>query len=114
MVTIVKPYEPEYGDPIEFETGTTLEVGRESEMYPDWFWCRAPSGREGWVYKSFLNRAGNVATGVASYSSRELSVAGGERGRIVHWIGDWACIRLDNGVEGWIPQECVESLKVDS
>ena len=41
---VTKPYTAQYPDPIEFETGTLLNVEREDTEYPGWLWCRAPSG----------------------------------------------------------------------
>jgi SH3-like domain-containing protein len=104
---VTKPYAAQYDDPIEFEAGALLNVEREDAEHPGWLWCRAPSGKEGWVHCSFVNRAGENATGIAAYSAKELSVVGGESVHIIRWLDGWAYIRLENGVQGWIPQSHV-------
>src|SRR5215813_2499276 len=101
---VVKPYVAQYSNPIEFALGELVELQREDAEYPGWWWCRAPSGKEGWVHESFLERSGNTARGLSAYSARELSVSGGERGRIIHCLGGWVCLRLESGLQGWLPE----------
>ena len=104
---VTKPYAAQYPDPIEFEAGALLKVEREDTEYPGWLWCRAPSGKEGWVHNSFIDRVGQNATGTATYSAKELSVTAGDDGYIIRWLDGWAFIRLESGVQGWIPQSHV-------
>jgi hypothetical protein len=101
---VVNSYVAQYANPIEFAAGEWIEVEREDPEYPGWWWCRASSGKEGWVHCSFLGRSGKSAKGLSAYSARELSVVGGERGRIVHWLAGWVCLRLESGLQGWLPE----------
>lgn len=107
-VEVTKAYEAQYSDPICFEAGAVVQVGRQDPEYQGWFWCRAPSGKEGWVHRSFLAASVGTTTSVHPYFARELTVVGGERGTLVHLLDGWVYIRLDNGGEGWIPQSHVQ------
>jgi SH3-like domain-containing protein len=102
QVEIIAPYTSQYPDPIHFTAGEMLQVGREDPEFPDWFWCRTQTGKEGWVHRSFLN--GSAGEAVADYSAHELTVSGGERGLLLQRLDGWACLRLDGGEQGWIPE----------
>ena len=109
LVVTTKPYAAQYSDPIEFGSGTALQVEREDPEYPGWLWCRAPSGKQGWVHHSFIDRNGNDATAVAAYTAQELTVAEGIRGRVIHSLDGWAYLELDSGQKGWLPETHLES-----
>jgi SH3-like domain-containing protein len=109
FVEVIKAYQAQYSDPISFDAGTTVEVERGDPEFPGWFWCRAPSGKEGWVHRSFLAATSGTTTGTRHYSARELSVSGGERGALLEMLDGWVRIRLDSGEEGWLPESHVHS-----
>ncbi|MES2707443.1 MAG: hypothetical protein V4726_12675 [Verrucomicrobiota bacterium] len=77
--------------------------GREDPECPGWFWCRALSGREGWVHHSFLAARTGITVSVRAYSARELTVIGGERGSLLRTLDGWVYLRLEGGDEGWLP-----------
>ena len=107
FVEVIKAYTSQYPDPICFDAGAVVQVEREDPECPGWFWCRAPSGKTGWVHRTFLAACAGTTTSVHAYSARELTVAGGERGTLIRSLDGWACIRLGTGAEGWIPQSHV-------
>ena len=109
FVEVIKAYQAQYSDPISFEAGTNVKVERADPEFPDWFWCRASSGKEGWVHRSFLAATLGTTTGTRAYSARELSVSGGERGALLESLDGWVRIRLDSGGEGWLPESHVHS-----
>ena len=108
QVTVSRAYMSQYPDPICFEANVPVQVERADSEYPGWFWCRAPSGREGWVHRSFLAAGAGTTTSVRAYSARELNVTGGERGTLVEQLAGWVFIRLDTGEEGWVPETHVQ------
>jgi SH3-like domain-containing protein len=108
FVTITKTYTSQYRDPISFDAGAPVQVERADAEYPGWFWCRAPSGKEGWVHHSFLAKCSGTTTSVQAYSARELTATAGKQGRLIHLLDGWAYVRLDTGDEGWIPQSHVQ------
>ena len=103
-VEIIAPYSSQYPDPIRFAAGELVEVGREDGEFPGWFWCRSQAGKEGWVHQSFLDGVAGEAIAVADYSGNELTVSGGEQGLLIQLLDGWACVRLDAGDQGWIPE----------
>ena len=106
---VIKPYTSHYPDPICFEVGAVVHVGRGDSEFPGWFWCRAPSGKEGWVHGAFLAAPTGTTTSIHAYSARELTVAGGEWGTLMQSLDGWAYLRLDSGEEGWIPESHIDS-----
>jgi len=109
LVEVIKAYEAQYKDPISFERGVTVQVLREDSEFPNWFWCRAPSGKEGWVHRSFLAEAAATTKSTRPYSARELTVNGDESGTMIESLDGWIYVRLDSGVEGWLPQSHVRA-----
>lgn len=106
-VTVAQAYTSQYSDPICFAANETLQVERADSEYPGWFWCRAASGKEGWVHRSFLAATAGTTTSVRAYSGRELTVAEGEQGVLVESLDGWVCLRRESGEEGWVPESHV-------
>ena len=87
MVTeVIETYTAQYDDPISFDAGVAVQVLHGDSEFRGWFWCRAPSGKEGWVHQSFLDDAAGTTKSTQAYSARELSVSGGERGCVLRWV----------------------------
>ena len=104
LIKVIKPYTAQYPNPISFDAGATVHVERDDPEHPGWFWCRASSGKAGWVHRSFLEACSGTTTGLLAYSARELTVVGGEHGTAIHQLDGWVYVRLDTGTEGWLPQ----------
>jgi SH3-like domain-containing protein len=108
-VVIIETYRAQYDDPIAFCAGETIEVQRADPEFPEWFWCRAPEGKEGWVHFSYLSQTTGPATAVHDYSAQELTVTSGEEARLVRTLGDWAYLALADGRCGWVPDKIIEA-----
>jgi SH3-like domain-containing protein len=93
-VEVIKAYKAQYKDPISFERGVIVQVLRGDSEFPNWFWCRAPSGKEGWVHQSFLADTAATTKTTQPYSARELTVNGGELGTKIESLDGWTYIRL--------------------
>lgn len=102
-ITVAKAYTSQYPDPISFDASAVVLVVREDPEFAGWFWCREPSGKEGWVHRSFLSACSGTTTSSHAYSARELTVVEGECGTILQSLDGWAFVRMDSGDEGWIP-----------
>ena len=103
-IEITTTHTSQYPDPICFAAGEAVQVGRSDPQYPGWLWCRASSGKEGWVHHSFLAAQQGTTTSTHAYTARELTVAGGERGTLIRDLDGWVYVRLETGEEGWVPQ----------
>jgi SH3-like domain-containing protein len=108
-VVIVEAYRAQYGDPIAFRAGETVDVHRADSEFPEWFWCRAPGGKEGWVHFSYLSQTTGQSTAVCDYSAQELTVAAGDEARLIRALGGWACLALEDGRSGWVPDKIIQA-----
>ena len=101
---IIREYTPQHPDPLYVVSGESVSVGREYHEFPGRKWCRAASGREGWVPVELLSDAAAAETAVISdYSSRELAVKPGEEVTVEDARHEWLLVRNSQGKRGWIP-----------
>jgi SH3-like domain-containing protein len=103
-VYIKKDYTAKYPDAIEFDAGAAVRVEREDPEFPGWYWCRVPSGKEGWVHRSFLAATAGDTVGLHDFSGREITVVAGERAVVVFILDGWAWVKPVRGGDGWIPK----------
>jgi hypothetical protein len=108
-VVIIEAYRAQYGDPIAFCAGETVDVHRADSDFPQWFWCRGPDGKEGWVHFSYLSQTTGQAKAVCDYSAQELTVAAGDEARLIRALGGWAYLALDDGGSGWVPEKIIQA-----
>jgi hypothetical protein len=111
-VIVREAYVAQYGDPIAFRQGDTVHVHRADTEFTEWLWCCGQDGKEGWVHRSFLSQSSGPAVGVSDYSAKELTVAVGERGRVIRVLDGWAFVELDGGRVGWVPERALNILKI--
>jgi len=104
---VLRQYRPQYEHPIELTAGEKVRVGREDDEYPRWKWCRAASGREGWVPVELLSQQNEQTIILEDYSSRELAVDSGEEVEIEDECHGWALVRNTREERGWIPSSHV-------
>lgn len=108
LVVVRTAHRTAYPNPIRLRVGDAVVVQRADDEYPGWHWCTGPDGAEGWVHESCLSTTTSPAAAVRNYSAVELTVAGGERGRVLETLGDWAYIQLEDSRVGWIPSKNIE------
>jgi SH3-like domain-containing protein len=108
-VVIIETYRAQYGDPIAVRAGETVDVQRADPEFPEWFWCRGPDGKEGWVHFSYLSQTTGRATAVCDYSAQELTVAAGDEARLIRALGGWAYLALDDGRLGWVRDNIIQA-----
>ena len=82
-VIVREAYTAQYGDPIAFRQGDLVQIQGADAEFTEWLWCRGPDEREGWVHRSFLSQSSGRAVATSDYSAKELTVAAGERGRMI-------------------------------
>ena len=103
-VIVGEAYAAQYGDPIALRQGDVVRVERADAEFTEWLWCRGPDEKEGWVHCSFLSQPCDRAVALANYSAKELTVAVGERGRMIRVLDGWAFVELGGGRIGWVPE----------
>ena len=110
-VIVREAYAPQYGDPIAFRHGDKVQVQRADAEFHEWLWCRGPDEKEGWVHRSFLSQPRGRAIALADYSAKELSVAAGERGRMIRVLDGWALVELEGSRVGWVPERVLDAFR---
>jgi SH3-like domain-containing protein len=102
-------YKVQYPNPIQVRAGESVQVEREDDDYPGWFWCRAADGREGWMPCELLSRQGAVARALQDYSAKELAVQPGDEVEVEEVRHAWVLVRNAKDERGWIPKSHLES-----
>lgn len=99
---VVSDWTAVYADPITLAAGDTLTVVKGDLEWPEFVWCVAADGREGWVPRSFVDATVVPARARRAYDARELTVRVGDAVRVLESIGGWSWCALGNR-SGWIP-----------
>lgn len=108
----IKEHKSNYPNPIEFRLHDQLEVGSEDIEYPGWIWVWTPDGNEGWAPKEYIEFRDGFKRGIAKsdYCARELDVKVGDRLQIENTLCGWHYVINAQSENGWVPQECVQSV----
>jgi hypothetical protein len=107
-VVIIETYRAQYGDPIAFRAGETVDVQHADPDFSEWFWCRGPDGKQGSVHFSYLSQTTGQATAVRDYSAQELTIAAGDEA-LIRTLGGWAYLALNDGRFGWVPDNIIRA-----
>ena len=107
-VVVIEAYRAQYDNPIALRAGETVDVQSADSDFPEWFWCRGPDGKEGWVHSSYLSQTTGQAKAVRDYSAQELTVAAGDEARLIRTLGGWAELALNDGRIGWVPDNIIQ------
>jgi hypothetical protein len=91
-------------DPVVLAAGDRVTVGRRDDTWPQYRWCIAPDGREGWVPDDVLEEKPEGWAAALPYSARELTVRTGEQVEAIRFMADWWWCRNTAGDEGWVPE----------
>jgi hypothetical protein len=105
---VITRHRSQYPDPIRFEKGDALTLGRRDDEYPGWIRVVIPSGNEGWAPESYI-RIEAPTSGVATraYTARELNTEVGERLSYKSELNGWLWVENTKGESGWVPKETV-------
>ncbi len=90
------------------DKGETLDVGKEDDEMPKWYWCKNNAGLEAWIPETHIAIKGKTAIFNQPYNSTEHNVKPGE---IVQFIGEslgWIECLNSEWKYGWIPLTKVE------
>jgi hypothetical protein len=110
-IIVREAYATQYGDPIAFRHGDPVQVQRADTEFTEWFWCHGPDEKEGWVHRSFLSQSSGRAVATSDYSAKELTVAVGERGRMIRVLDGWALVEIDGSGVGWVPERILDHIE---
>ena len=99
---VLKTRPVQYTDPVAFEPGDSLRLGKHDSEYPGWIWATSVNGKQGWIPESYVSVAGDVGTALRSYTAREIAVTEGDIVSVEVELLGWAWVRRQNS-DGWMP-----------
>lgn len=109
QVRVVTACTREQVQEIRFRTGDSLAVGHRNQQHPAFVWSATEDGHHGWVPEDYIEVVGGRdAVARRDYDSTHLTVSSGERLEAVEQVGDYLLCRNAAGVEGWVPEACVD------
>lgn len=102
---VTAAWEASHPDPIVLAAGDRVAVERRDSPWPEYRWCAAPDGREGWVPAEILTETAAGWVAALPYDARELTVEAGDIVEAMRLLAGWWWCRSSDGSEGWIPAE---------
>ena len=105
---VIKDHKSTNADPLIFEKGDTLGVGKEYSQnpnWPNWIECTSDKGQRGWVPKQYLKVSGKTGTALCDYTANELNVKVGDEITIYKFANGWAWAKSSKDEYGWVPIE---------
>jgi len=110
-ILVSKSYSIQYDNPIQLRVGDHVRLGEEESdpEWKGWIWAETDT-HKGWIPMQILEMAKDrtTATVLQAYSAKELDVEEGTLIFALHSLNGWTWAkRLDNGEEGWIPNNIV-------
>jgi hypothetical protein len=73
-----------------------------------WTWCRGADGREGWVPDAWCVVESGGWRLLRDFDAMELSVAAGDRLRLIHSESGFVFVETTDGATGWLPDAVLE------
>lgn len=109
---VTRDYQSQYPDPIAFQVGETLTLGRQDDEWPGWVWCTSTAGKSGWAPEQFIERHGEIGSARRNYTARELTVRAGELLDLYELLNGWYWARSAAGETGWVPARNISVLSL--
>lgn len=105
---VIRGYRSPYPDPIVFQEGEQVKIGREFKEDPDWknwVWCEGKDNKKAWVPKQYVDIDGPNGTFNKYYNAMELTVQVGEELTVHEIINGFGMSEKTNGERGWVPMK---------
>ena len=94
---------------IRIHAGDSLSIGHRNQQHPAFVWSATEDGHHGWVPEDYIEIVrGRDAVARRDYDSTHLTAVSGETLEVVEQVGDYLLCRNATGVQGWVPESCVE------
>jgi hypothetical protein len=111
---VIADYQSPYPNPILFQEGEKVRVGKEFTDDPDWkdwLWCEGEHDNKAWVPKQYLKIEREQAVFVTDYNALELSVIVGEVLIVYEIVNGFGMAEKRSGERGWVPLRNLEELR---
>jgi hypothetical protein len=107
QVRVRKEHKTSYPNPISFEKGDEVQVGKRDTHYRGWIWTTTHDGNSGWAPEQLLEIDGANATARESYDAKELDTSVGEILTVHSELNDWYWVCNSADEFGWVPIDSV-------
>jgi hypothetical protein len=103
FATVTAAYARPYDDPLAVaaEERVVRDPAKRTDLI-GWVWCKAADGREGWVPQAWLGGS-DGSTLLRDFSAIELTVAAGDRLRLMYAESGFVWCQAQDGRRGWVP-----------
>ena len=100
-----------YPNPISFEKGESLALGRIDTEYSGWVRTTTTDGNEGWAPVEYIeiSQCKSKGTAICSYNAFELDTFVNEKLTVLTELNEWYFIENTEGKKGWVPMNTVKS-----
>ena len=110
MRAVVKsPHKSEYPNPISFNKGECLLLGRLDTEFEGWIRTITNDGNEGWAPVDYIEINECKTTGIAKceYNALELNTTINESLTVLAELCEWILVVNSQGNKGWVPLRSV-------
>jgi len=108
QVRVTSEHKTNYPNPIRFERGERVRLGRRDTQYSGWIRVTTADGNEGWAPEQFVDReSGKDGIANRTYSARELDTKVGQPLTVHAEINEWYWVETEDGDLGWVPKTTV-------
>lgn len=102
-VKAIKEHKSAYPNPITFQQGEQVQVGKRDTLFLGWIWTTTNTGNSGWAPEQILEINGSRAVAKEDYNARELNTALGEVLAVYRELSEWYWASNAAGEYGWVP-----------
>ena len=111
---VIETYKSPYPNPIVFQEGEQVEIGKEFTDDPDWknwVWCKGENEKQVWAPRQYLTIKEETGIFQRNYNALELSVGEGEELLVYEEINGFAMAEKLDGQKGWVPLRNMAEVK---
>lgn len=109
-VIVTRSHESLYPDPIGFQKGESLTLGKLDTEYPGWIWTMTSDGNAGWAPLQYIQvnqDDSSKGQGRRPYTATELNTVAGQSLTVQLELNGWYLVVNASGSVGWVPKETV-------
>jgi SH3-like domain-containing protein len=109
-VTVIEEHISNYPNPITFEPGETLQLGKQDTEFEGWIRVTTKDGNEGWAPIQYIEFEAGASQGDAkcSYNANELNTKLSEPLSVLTELNGWYLVSNEQGEVGWVPVHTVK------
>ena len=110
IVEVIAAHVSNYPNPIRFQMGDRLVLGRFDDEWPHWIRTKTNDGNEGWAPIQFIEVGENQSQGIAKcdYCAFELNTVLGEKLWVHQELNEWVLAENSADLKGWVPANTVK------